>query len=103
MLAHVAQVPVDLGCFRQAVVVELGRVRCADHGVRYGVSEEESEDSVGQQVVLALIPGEDNECTVLVEVGVLEKGLEEGASPFTGNRNRAIVAIACYFGCQCDI
>lgn len=66
------QTPVLLGRLGEAVVVKLGRVGRAHEAVRDGAAEEEREHTIFGQVVFALVPCEDDESLVDIEVVILE-------------------------------
>jgi hypothetical protein len=58
-----------------------GRVDCATGTFRDGTSEKHGEDVVVDGVRLGLVEGEENQHTVVVEVGVVEQGEEPEIDP----------------------
>lgn len=75
VLAQAAQAPVILRRLGEAIVVEQGGVCGADETVGNGTAEKHGEDVVGDEIVLGLVPGQDDEGLIYVEVFVVQQGV----------------------------
>lgn len=90
--AQSVQVPVSLNCTDLRVVVVKLRVSGADELLGKSITEKETEDTVLKGVSVRLVESDQNKC-VLHEVLVVEKRLQEVASPGTSSGDTSIVAI----------
>jgi hypothetical protein len=90
--AKSVQVPVSLNSTDlRVVVVELG-ISSADELLRKSITEKETEDTVLEGVSVRLVESDQNK-GVLHEVLVVEKRLQEVASPGTSSGDTSIVAV----------
>jgi hypothetical protein len=91
--AERAEAPVSLYGGERRVVRVVGRVDCPAGTFRDGTSEKHGEDVVVDGVCLGLVEGEEDKCTVVVEVGVVEQWEEPIFDPAARKVDRGVVAV----------
>lgn len=79
------------------MVVELV-VGGSDEVLRNGVTEEDTEDVVGDGVGVVLIEGQQDQGLGAVEVGVRQERLEEACGPSAGSGDGGVVAVIGHVG-----
>lgn len=77
-------------------MAELCRVGRADETVRHCASQQHCEDAVLNEVILGLVPGQDDQRLVGVEVIVCQERVKEIPGPLACNRDGAVVAVGCF-------
>ena len=96
--AERAEAPVSLYGGKGRVVCVVGRVDCPTRPVGNGTSEKHGEDAVVDGVGFGLIEGQEDQSTVVVEVGIVEQGEEPIFDPAGGEVDGGVVAVVDHVG-----
>ena len=94
------EAPVGLYGGEAGVVSIVGRVDRAASTLRNDTPKQYGEDLVVDGVRLSFVEGEDDQSTVIVEVGVVEQCAEPETSPVGREVNGGIVAVVDHVGCH---
>jgi hypothetical protein len=100
--AERAEAPVSLYGGERRVVCIVGRVDCPARAFRDGTSEKQGEDMVVDRVGLGLVEGEEDQGTVVVEVGIVEQWGEPEIYPAARKVDGSVVAVVDHVGCHPD-